>query len=277
MTLSARNSFFRGGIALASISLGLIAIGGYFAFPACPETTASAAMRSGGIVQRLLENLVEPSAHVPYWTILGAAVYSLISIIFIYYFFEKTQSPEILFFGFFVISLSLEFTRITLPLKMIFSFPAMYLITASQALLFGRYFGLFSLFAASVYAAGLDMQKQQNILFMIILASLIIVLNVPIDSLVWDSSFMLRNGYRTMLAMVEAGILVTTVISFFIAAYIRGSRAYVYIGIGIFLTLIGRNILLNSDTWFTPLPGFLLLVTGTLLVCALLHREYLWL
>ena len=277
MTLSVRNNIFRGGIIFAIISLGLIGAGGYFAYPGYPASAASAAMRPGGIIQAIMEKFAEPSPYVPFWTMLGAAVYSLVSIALIYYFFEKTQSPEILFFGFFVISLSFEFARVSIPLKEIFSFPSMYLTAASRVLLFGRYFGLFSLFAASVYAAGLDIQKQQNIFFILILAALIIALNVPVDSLIWDSSLKMLNGYSSMFTMVETGILLVTMLTFFISAYTRGSRAYVFVGIGAFLAYSGRNMLLNSDTWVTPIPGLLILSAGTWFSCARLHKEYLWL
>ena len=277
MTLSVRNNFFKGGIILAALSVALIVAGGYFAFPAYPVSAASAALRSRGLIQKLIESFARPSAYVPFWTTLGAAAYSFISIIFIYYFFEKTQSPEILFFGFFVISLSFEFTRIIIPLKEVLPFPAMYLITGSRVLLFGRYFGLFSLFAASVYAAGFEVQRQQNVFLMLVLAALVIALNVPIDGLVWDSSLKMLNGYDSMFTVIEAGSLTVTMLTFFISAYTRGSTTYIYIGIGSFLVLAGRNILLNSDTWITPLPGLLVLAAGTWIVSSRLHREYLWL
>ena len=277
MTLSTRNNFFKGGIIFGAVSAGLIAAGGYFAFPAFPASAVSAAMRSGGIAQQLLGSFSSPDAYVPFWTMLSAVAFSFISITLIYYFFEKTQSPEILFFGFFVISLSFEFARIVIPLKGIFAFPAMYLITASRVLLFGRYFGLFSLFAAGVYAAGLDVQKQKYIFIMQILSALVITFNVPIDSLVWDSSLKMLSGYSSMFIMVETGILVITLATFFISAYIRSSASYALIGIGVFLVYAGRDILLNSDTWVTLVPGLLLLIAGTWFVCSRLHRIYLWL
>jgi len=277
MTLAVRNIFFKGGIVFAALSLCLISAGGYIAFSAYPAVTAAVALRPWGIIQKFIQELSKPSPYVPFWTMLGAAVYSFISIILIHYFFEKTQSPEILFLGFFVISLSFESVRIIIPLKTALSFPSMYLITASRVLLFGRYFGLFSLFAASVYAAGLDAQKQQNVFFMLVLAALVIALNVPIDSLVWDSTLMLWNGYKSMLAFLELGILLITMITFFVSAYTRGSKAYVFIGLGTLLLFAGRSILLNSDTWITPLPGLLILIVGTWFICARLHREYLWL
>lgn len=277
MILSVRNYFFRGGIAFVALAVVLIAAGGYFAFPAYPASVTSAALRPWGIAQKFIESFAKPSAYVPFWTMVSAVGYSFISIILIYYFFEKTQSPEIFFFGFFVISLSFEFVRIVIPLKGIFPFLSMYLISASRVLLFGRYFGLFSLFAASVYAAGLDVQRQHNIFFILVLAALVISLNVPIDSLVWDSSLKIKNGYRVMFAMIDAGILLVTMLTFFISSYTRGSKTYMYIGFGSFLVFAGRNILLNSDTWITPFPGLLILAAGTWLIASRLHREYLWL
>jgi hypothetical protein len=277
MTLLARNNCFKGGIFLAALSLGLAALGGYAAFPVFPDLAASAAMRSQGIIQKIIEGFTEPSAYVPFWTMLSAAAYSLISIILIYFFFEKTQSPEILFIGFFVVSLAFELARIVLPLKQIISFPSMYLIAASRVLLFGRYFGLFSLFAASIYAAGLDAQKQQNLFLMLVLVALVIALNVPVDGLIWDSTLMLWNGYRPMFSMVELGILAVTMLTFLISAYTRGTKSYLFIGVGTFLIFAGRNILLCSDTWITPIPGLMFLVAGTWFVCSRLHLEYLWL
>ena len=277
MTLSARNNFLKGEIILAALCLCLVAAGGFITFPAYPEAATSAALRSRGIIQALIKDTVSPSAYVPFFTILGAVAYSFISIIFINHFFEKTQSPEIVFFSLFAISLSFEFVRVLIPLKRIFPFPAMYLITGARILFFSRFFGLFSLFAASVYAAGLDVQKQQNAFFIVILAPLIISLNVPIDSLVWDSSFEMLIGYHTMFAIVETGIMAITLVTFLISAYLRGSRTFIYIGIGTFLIFAGRNILLNSDTWITPIPGLLCMAVSTWFVCSCLHKEYLWL
>jgi hypothetical protein len=277
MTLSTRNIFFRGGIFIAALSLILVAAGGYFAYSAFPGAAESAALRPDGIIQKLISGFAEPSSHVPLWTMLGAAAYSFISIILIYHFFEKTQSPEILFIGLFVISLTFEFTRLIIPLKAVFLLPAFFSIASSRVLFFGRYFGLFSLFASGVYAAGLDAQKQQSILLMLILAAMVVAINVPIDTFVWDSTFMVWSSYRFMFSVVEAVVLAITVASFLVSAFTRGSRSYVLIGIGVFLAFAGRSILINSDTWITVLPGLAILSTGTWCICSRLHLEYLWL
>ena len=277
MTLSARNNFFKGGIVLSALSLVFIAAGGYFALEYYPQAVEDARMRAGGLFQTLVAGGMSPAAYVPFFTMLAAALYSLISIMLVHHFFEKTQSPEILFFGLFIISLSFEFVRLMVPLRAILDFPAMYVISASRLLFFARCFGLFSLFAASVYAAGFDAQKQQGTFLIMLLAALIIAIRLPIDGISWNSALLLWSGYQTMFVMVEAGIIAVTLLTFFISAYTRGSKAYVYVGIGTFLMFIGRNILVNSDTWITPLPGLLALAAGTWLIASHLRREYLWL
>jgi len=163
-----------------------------------------------------------------------------------------------------------------IPLKIVFPIPAMYLVYSSRILLFGRYFGLLSLFAASVNAAGLDVQKQQNAFFILVMSAIFIALNIPIDNFAWDSTFVHLSAYDPIFDMVEAVILAVTILTFFISAYTRGSKTYIFIGLGTLLLYAGREILLNSDTWITLLPGLLILSIGTWFVCTMLHREYLW-
>ncbi|MDR2101692.1 MAG: hypothetical protein LBP43_03900 [Treponema sp.] len=277
MTLARRNYFFKAGIIISLISLTVIAAASFVILPVYPDLTAAAVQRSGGIIQTFIVPFLDPVPHVPFIAMIGAVLYSLISLILIYYFFEKTQAPEILFFAFFVLSFAFEGFRTMVPVKKVYELPTVYLIMASRVLLFGRYFGVFSLFAASVYAAGWDVQKQGNVIFVIAIVSLMIALNVPIDGLSWDSSLMTIIGYRGLLMLAEITIVLITMVSFFVSAYSRGTREYILIGIGSLLVFLGRNILLNADTWITPLPGLVSLGAGTWFICTQLHRVYLWL
>jgi hypothetical protein len=224
-----------------------------------------------------LENLSPSAPYVPFISMAGALVYSLLSIILIYYFFEKTQSQEILFFSLFVISFAVEGIRIVIPLRVLYAFPNVYCVMAARVLVFGRYFGLFSLFAAGVCAAGLEVQKQQNAVTVIALAALAIALGIPVDGLSWDSSLNMLTGYGNMFMIVEGGLLLFMVISFFIAAHNRGSKEYIFIGIGALLAFLGRDVLLFADAWITPLPGLAILAAGTWFFCTKLHQVYLWL
>jgi hypothetical protein len=277
MTLARRNAFFKAGIFIALISLIVIIVVSFDILPVYPASTTGAVQRSGGIIQAIIAHFLNPIPYAPFAAMTGAVIYSLTALIIIYYFFEKTQAPEILFFAFFVLSFAFEGIRTMIPLKMVYEFPSIYLVMASRFLLFGRYFGVFSLFAASVYAAGWDVQKQGYVAFIIVIATLMIALNVPIDGLSWDSSLTLIIGYQDMLKLAEIAIILITTVSFFVSAYSRDTREYILIGIGSLLVFLGRNILLNADTWITPLPGLVSLGAGTWFICTQLHQVYLWL
>jgi hypothetical protein len=276
MTLSVRNNYFRMGIALSLVSLVFTLALSFITFPAYPQVGA-AAIRTTGISQFLITRFFQPQAYVSLATMVSSVLYAFIAMILIYYFFEKTQSPEILFFALFVSAFAFEGLRVMVPLMDVYDLSAFYPVLGSRILLFARFFGIFSLFAASVYAAGLGEQKQGNIVFIIAIAALVVALGAPIDGLAWDSSLMMIRGYPSMLKMVEGGIMLITMISFFISAYSRGSREYIFIGIGSFLVFWGRAMLLASDTWITPLPALLLLAGGTWISCVQLHHVYLWL
>jgi hypothetical protein len=265
------------GIFLALVSLIGVIIAAFIIMPVYPEVSAAAVRRSSGFLQALAARFLPAAPYVPFITLLLAVIYALMVIILIYYFFEKTPSPEILFFALFVLSFAIEGSRVMAPLRQVYNLPSLFLVISSRVLLFSRYFGLFSLFAASVYAAGLGEQKQGNVVFIIALAALVVSLGAPVDGLSWDTSLAMVNGYASMFRLMEGGIILITMLSFFIAAYTRGTREYVFIGIGALLVCWGRNLLFSSDTWLTPLPALGLLAAGTWIICVELHRVYLWL
>jgi hypothetical protein len=277
MTISVRNNLFKAGIILSSLSFAVIAVAAFVVIPAYPAAASEAVRRSTGMFQGLLENLGPSTPYVPFAAMTGTVLYSLIGITLIYFLFEKTQSQEILFFSLFVVSLAVESIRIIIPLKVVYEFPAVYCVMAARTLVFSRYFGLFSLFASGVCAAGLEAQKQRNTIIVIALTALATAMGIPVDGLSWDSSLIMLTGYTTMFAIVEGGLLFFTVISFFIAAHNRSSGDYILIGIGALLAFAGRNILLYADAWLIPLPGLIALGAGTWFFCTRLHQIYLWL
>ncbi|MDR2477831.1 MAG: hypothetical protein LBD48_00810 [Treponema sp.] len=277
MTLSDRNLFFKAGIALASVCTVLVIIASVVIIPVYPAMRAEVSRRPAGIFHAIISPLFSINLYAVHLSLAAMVLFALVSLIMIYHYFEQTQAQEILFVAFFSISFSLETARLIIPLQMVYDIPPLYLIMASRILLFGRYFGIFSLFTASVCAAGLDIQKQRNIIFIIIVATLIIALGIPIDTQTWDSSLNMINGFTSLFRLIEAGVFLTTVISFFIAARSRGSREYIFTGMGAFLALLGRNLLLNADTWASPGLGILFLALGTWLICTQLHKIYLWL
>jgi hypothetical protein len=277
MTLLQRNRLFKTAICFAALALFMMLTVALVTLPLAPESIAAAAQRTRGILQPLLTRLSSPWPYAPIVSMLLATIYALASLIVILNFFEKTGSPEIIFFTMFVFSFSFELVRSMLLLKEMLRLSPVYLILASRVLYFGRYFGVFCLFAASAYAAGLDIQKHGNILLIALIVTLLIVIGIPIDSLAWNSSLTMLSGYDSMFRLAQAGIAIITLLSFFVSSYTQRSKEYFIIACGMILVLLGRNILFAADT-FAALPlGIVLLGVGTWLSCVQLHHVYLWL
>ena len=276
MTLSVRNNVFKLGIAFSFLCLLICIFASIRVIPVYITMEGEITHRSESIFRVFTGKFLGAQLLAVHGCILAMVLYSFFSITLIYYFFEKTQSPEILFVVLFAASFSLEALRLLLPLSQIYEIPPLYILTASRIMLFSRYFGIFSLFTASVYAVGFKEQNQRNVIMILILTTLIITLGVPIDTQTWDSSLNMINGYISMFRLIEAGTFLITTMSFFIAAWSHSSREYIFIGVGSALAFFGRNILLNADTW-AGLSGLLFLAVGIWLICTSLHKVYLWL
>jgi hypothetical protein len=277
MTLSERNIVFKAGIILSFLCLVICTAASIKTIPAYALMESEITVRSEGMFQAITGKFFDTKLLAVHCGILVLALYSFLTIFLIYYFFEKTKSPEILFVFFFAASFSIEALRLILPLGRVYNFPSLYALAASRVILFGRLFGIFSLFGASIYGAGYEMQRQRYVILIITVTSLLVSMGIPIDTQTWDSGLNMVIGYASMFRLIDAGIFLITAISFYIAAWSRGPRGYVFIGAGSVLVFLGRNILLNADTWAGLPIGLPFLAAGTWLICTNLHRIYLWL
>jgi hypothetical protein len=274
MTLSGRNAFFRVGIVFCAVSTLLILIASFFLMPDYPSMNENA-RRPSGFLQSILGNFLDVNYIAVHISLVMVVLFSLAGIIMILSFFEQTSAPEILYIAFFTVSFAFETIRIILPLQSIYDIPSFYTLLASRVLLFARFFGIFSLFAAGICAAGLEVQMTRNVILVIIVAALVLI-GVPIDAQSWDTSLNVIYGFNSMVGLIEIIVFLTTIVSFLIAVNVRGSREYAYIGIGIMIALVGRYLLLYFDNWAGPIPGILMLSFGTWFACSKLHKIYLW-
>jgi hypothetical protein len=276
LTLSERNAFFKAGIAFCAAVTLLVTAASLLTIPIYP-TMEENTRRPANFFQLLTGWLFATNYFAVHLNLVLAVVFSLVTMCLIHAFFERTSAPEILYISFFAISLSFEVVRLALPLRQLYDYPSLYLLIAARLLLFARFFGLFSLFIASVCATGLEVQKSRNIILILGIAVLAITLGVPIDTQSWDTCFRIINGYGFAFRVIEAVAFAAAAAGFFVAVKVRGSKEYAYVGIGVILAFAGRNILLGADSWAGPAPGILLLAFGTWFICSKLHKIHLWL
>jgi len=276
MTLSERNSFFKAGIFFCAAVILLIIAASFLIVPVYPEIEENE-HRPGYIFQSVSGRILGSDHYAVHSALSLAAIFSFTVMILIHVFFERTPAPEILYIALFTISLAVEALRFIVPLHLVFQFPSFYVRITARVILFARFFGIFSLFTAGLFASGLDVQKNRNAIFIIIIAVMAVTVGVPIDAHAWDTGFNLISGYLTMFRMVEIFVILITMASFFIAAKVRDTKEYVYVAIGVLLALMGRNILLGTDNWIGVVMGIISLSFGTWLLCSKVHKIHLWL
>ena len=286
MTLSERNAFFKIGIVFSFICVILILTASFFIMPVYKTANQSIShdafgreeiTRPSSIFQVFSGIFIKNSYYAVHIAVILSVLFSLFGMILIHSSFERTAAPEMLYIAIFTVSFAFEALRLILPLHFLMNFPSVYIRFTARVLLFARVFCIFSLFAASIYAAGLEIQKNRNVIFIIIIATMLITLRVPIDVLNWDTGMNMVNGFISVFRLIEMAVFVTTMIGFVIAAKIRGSLEYKHVMIGAVLALIGRNILLSTDNWIGLGTGIGLLVFGTWYLCSKLHKIHLWL
>jgi hypothetical protein len=276
MTLSERNAFFKAGIVFCSVITLLTILASLLTMPVYPLTEENS-RRPMNFFRILTGWFLENNYYAVHVSLILTVLFTLTGIFLIHSFFERTSAPEIIYISFFTISFSFEIIRLILPLHLIYIFPSFYILIAFRLLLFARFFGLFSLFTASVCAAGLEAQKTRNIIMILTIAVVVVVYAVPIDIHSWDTGLNMVIGYSSFFRMIEGIVLIITSVTFFAAAKVRGSREYIFAGIGVALALTGRNMLLGTDSWAGTVAGIIFLSFGTWLICSKLHKIHLWL
>jgi hypothetical protein len=277
MTIAQRNLYFKAGIALAFLCLVLLGVIAQKILPLFPKLCAEALSRPAGVLRNPIAVLFPVVPLASFASLAFALVYSLCALSFVFFLFEKTHAPEILFIGLFALSFVFETLRILVPLQRLYSFSYSFLFAGSRLLYFGRIFGALSLFVASLFAVGIDIQKQGQVVTAMLFIVLLVVLRIPFSGHSWDTSLAMISGYSSMFHLTEIILMGITILSFLVAAYTREIKEYLFVSLGVLLISLGRGLLLAADTWIIPAVGLPLLVMGTLLITRRLHSIYLWL
>jgi hypothetical protein len=274
MTLSRHVQILRIGIAVAAAALTGVCVISWKIIPFFPALIKNAQNRSE--FSYIINLLPGESPYAAYVTVMAALVYALVTLIFIYYLFEKTQSSEVHFFIFFVFSFVFEALRLGIPSRVAFNLPGYLLGLSARALVFCRFFGMFSLFIASLFSAGLKIEKEEEVLFPLVIITLCLAMVVPINTFTYDTTLSLANGYPVVFRVMSALVAALSALSFFYGAWQSGLKEYNIIGAGALLAFLGRTFLLDADFYLLAVAGFILLVAGSFLVCFYLRRLYLW-
>jgi hypothetical protein len=122
----------------------------------------------------------------------------------------------------------------------------------------------------------LEIQNQGKVIIGVIIAALLISFRLPVDGMSYNTALVPLFAYASMFRITENILIALTVSSFLIASYNTGTSGYRFIALGAFMVSIGRNLLIQADTWLGAPLGILLLAGGTWIFITRLRRIYMW-
>ncbi|HNX73835.1 MAG TPA: hypothetical protein PK759_01735 [Spirochaetales bacterium] len=190
--------------------------------------------------------------------------------------FQKTVSPEVYFFVFWLASCAFEAIRllslvagITGASDVIISFYAKVYVAA-------KVFGLLALFISGLHAAGLRNEKHFSMILTALGVSGALAAIMPVNTGIWDATLMYRIGYERLFVEVVGFVFLVTVLCYLGAVSVRGDKAYYFATGGILSVMVGTSLLSMDVSPLATLFAVVLTMVGGILYITKLHAYYLW-
>ena len=275
MTLAARNVVLYVGIVVSIILL-------------CGYGVVAYSLLAGDLAGRHVNvpqeqiwfgRILEVSETAVYYSLGSAGVLGILSIVSVLVasrLFRRLSSAEVFFFTVFMMSLSLELLRIgQLPL-IATEQPPLYGTLLSRGILFGRLFGYLVLFAAGIYAAGVEYPRVGTLLMFLAVLAFLVVYFVPVDLLLMNATLVHRVGGRESVDAVLGFLSLATIANYAYAwATGRADRGFVLFA-SVVILVVGRELSFNVPGVVASAVGVALIASGAIGFIATTRSRYLW-
>ncbi len=191
--------------------------------------------------------------------------------------FEKTRSPEIIFFSLFAFACLFEGIRIWLLVLNLWANNSYLYILVGRLLFFGRALAVVNLVALALLSLELENKQniEMNLLIVVSLAALLARL-MPIDTLVVPSSYSIRFGYEKLFLMVAAATTAAGFLAMLHQGHNLDSREYLRVSLGFLLLSCGYLLLTQTDCILALSGGSVLITVGSVIFLLNLHRFHKW-
>lgn len=212
-------------------------------------------------------------------SILSLNVYPIIAFItlsYVIFAFEKTQSVEITFFAACIFAFSLEALRIFIPLYALWDNTNFYSMAIARIILSSRIFIALGLLSSGLFTTGATSQQLGAALFLEFFLSFTLARAIPLDATSVSSNFLILPGYRSTIFTILVIIIVLTIFIYLILAKTKGITEYKYVALAVFILFLGLAFLAISDTWLFLAFGVTFSSLGGLLFLKKIHEYYLW-
>lgn len=267
MTLISRNKFLSSFCIISSLILALFILlfaifysqGKIFPFP-FPIQFSSISLKSF-----LFGNF----SIFPLISIAFLGFYSFSSSLFVRYSFEKTQSPEIIFFFGFLIGCFFELFRLLIPLFNLWNSFSTLVIFIGKITFAGRFISYFCFLFSALFSTEVQNQQIEKNLLVIFLLSCIFSNFIPISTNKIMPSISPAYGFEKLFILIILTLLFITFVTLLFINKKDYSFSYIFV-------TLGYTILIFSCNLFFTFLGIILLSLGTSRYLKNIHNYYLW-
>lgn len=217
----------------------------------------------------LKDLLFSPYSIFPFFSIVFLGIFTLITASLIRYTFEKTQSPEIIYFIGFLFGCLLEISRLLIPMLNLWDSYSIYTILIGKVALTGRLISIFSLLLASIFHSDTQNQDTEKHLFFTIFFSALFAVFIPIKTGVILPSIMTEIGFHTFFLFINGLIFILSCISMIFTD--RKKLVIFYC-----MLILGYIFLVYTNNLFLLILGVGFISYGAYAYLGKIHNYYLW-
>lgn len=190
--------------------------------------------------------------------------------------FRKTASEEIYFLAFWAASCAFESGRVLVARFLEAGAPPAWVLLTTRVVLAARFSGYGAFFLAGLRSAGFRNERPGRALLAALGLGIAAAWTLPIDSGIFDSTFLAHASYQLERQLVVLALALVTVANLLVAVEGSGERAFKSVALGAVSLLAGQALLVSNWRPEALVAGIALLATGAWLVVTRLHRLYLW-
>ena len=220
--------------------------------------------------------LLKPSMQAVFMAIFSLLLYSPVVTIYIYKNFEKTPSPEIAYFAFFLACCSCEGARIFIYFLRLWDNYSGFFFFMTRMLIFAHFFSFFCFLFIGTFSYSDRTQETNFIITLTVAVSVFISRIIPVNSALMYASLTPSYGFSSFIVALRLLCIIAAALMLLQSGKRNNVQHYRRLTADFFMLIAGYGLLIIADCLLMSFLGITLLIIGTFRYLQKLRRHYLW-
>lgn len=208
--------------------------------------------------------------------LLSIQFYIPLASFFLYYNFEKTQSPLIILFSIFLFGLQLELAKLIIGLLGLRNNFSKFHLFLGNLNFLGNLISLFSFFLIAAYSKETQKLNIEIDIIVLISVCIFVTLYIPFNTIYSTKTFGLKPGYYNVIFLLFSLTILLTILTFILTYKETENIIYLKLIFSYILTLSGSFLATETNILLFIILGIIFLNCGTFYFYKFIHKLYSW-